>query len=292
MQAIQSLTSEKSTFTFPGVSLDLSIFSDPQPEDSVHFAEAAKLALQEKTYLPMRYRTFQHVDFQKNPDQMCALIQASRGTLSDIPKNLFEKLTKAGKFCKTLKLTNMIIAEGLLRRLSSIFPNVKTVRLQNVALKGSINELAFFEKMTRLSLAQSTRVIELNTDLLANVAVLDLSETNVDDDFLRKLKNCQKLEHLFLASCRKFTEAGFKEVLKIPKLTALNLFDCWQISTKAISKANRTHKHIKTNLLSYSLHAPLTPPRDPATQPLVNRMSHLTLEPPRPTVHFPKLVPR
>ena len=264
-------------------------------EITVLYSEAAKPAQQIEIYLPWRYRKFKNVDFQKEPREMCELIQVSQGKLSEIPESLWKKLTKAAMYLTTFKLSHMIIAKGVLKKLASIFRNVTTVRLQNIAFRDSIHEIVFFEKMTRLSLAQSTRVATLEPVHLANVTVLDVSETHVYDDWLKTLQHCERLEHLFLARCTKFTEKGFKEVLQIPKLRALNVFKCPPIRPKVIANATRTHDHIKINTLNYSIDGPLSlaPPRKPPTHQLVHGMSQLKLEEPLPqTVHFPVLVPR
>ena len=109
-------------------------------------------------------------------------------------------------------LVHLDLSKSSVTSLINLPATIKSLKLDNIATLTSYAMAAALSK-------------------LPNLELLDLSQTNANNDVLAKLRGCGKLRRLKVSGCRGVTDPGVKDVLEnAPELELLDVSNNWQIS--------------------------------------------------------------
>jgi len=127
-----------------------------------------------------------------------------------------------------------------IRMFASIFPNLQLLDLSNccrISEEGIVQVLGICCNIRHLNLSQCSMVkLEMNFEV-PKLEVLNLSDTNVDDEALYMIsKSCRGLMKLSLGKCNDVTKKGVKHVVEnCTQLRKISLDGCHKVPANVVS---------------------------------------------------------
>ena len=210
---------------------------------------------QSEKSISRRYLSFQHVDFSLETGKVSEVLQTAKGHINDIPEDLWNKIKQAAARVTSLKLHGILVSQNFLKTVAANFCNLQVFEIQHgVFQKDSIELLALFDRLKSLSVAFSSRALDLPIEKLKHLTALNVSGTTIDDAWLQKVKACHKLERLFMAYCEGITKTGLNTFLEGSfSLRVLNIAYCPGIHPKFALQLKRVFKNtLRINSVSYT----------------------------------------